>query len=109
MASRDPPQADLDELAELIRELDVAVLDRLRRNLLPRLVPVDSLSRGALAGQHLPKFRDEIFQTGNVLRRARSSGAQSAFFHVALPSHENHAGRKSSRCSGAAFGKLRGI
>src|SRR5712664_1978066 len=100
MASRDPPQADLDELAELIRELDVAVLDRLRSDLLPRLLPVDRLGRGALAGQHLPKFRDEIFRMGNVLRRAEPFGTQSAFFHVALPSHENHAGRKSSRCSG---------
>src|SRR6267378_2766748 len=67
------------------RELDVAVLDRLQRDLLPRLFPVDRLRRSAPAGQHLPEFRDEILQT-IVLRRAELSRAQCAFLHVALRS-----------------------
>src|SRR5258706_4829440 len=88
LTSRRPAQADLDEPVELIRKLDVAVLDRLQRDLLPRLVPVDRLRGSALAGQHLPEFRDEILQTRIVLRRAQIFRAQCAFFHVALPLHE---------------------
>src|SRR6266850_6190879 len=88
LTSRGPAQADLHEPVELICKLDVAVLDRLQRDLLPRLVPVDRLRRGAPAGQHLPEFRDEILQTRIVLRRAELFRAQCAFFHVALPLHE---------------------
>src|SRR5882672_4107230 len=87
LTSRGPAQADLHEPVELIRKLDVAVLDRLQRDLLPRLFPVDRLRRSAPAGQHLPEFRDEILQT-IVLRRAELSRAQCAFLHVALPLHE---------------------
>src|SRR5258708_5274933 len=88
LTSRRPAQADLHEPAELIRELDVAVLDRLQRDLLPRFFPVDRLGRSALAGQHLPELRDEILQTRIVLRRAQLFRAQCAFLHVALPLHE---------------------
>src|SRR5258705_2705765 len=49
-------RSDLHEGVEPIRELDVAVLDRPQRDLLPRLVPVDRLRRSAPAGQHLPEF-----------------------------------------------------
>src|SRR5229473_545917 len=86
--SRGPAQADLHERVELIRKLDVAVLDRLQRDLLPRFFPVDRLGRSALAGQHLPELRDEILQTRIVLRRAQVFRAQCAFLHVALPLHE---------------------
>src|SRR5712671_1382340 len=88
LTSRRLAQTDLHEGVELIRELDVAVLDRLQRDLLPRLFPVDRLRRRAPAGQHLPEFRDEILQTRIVLRRAELFRAQCAFFHVALPLHE---------------------
>src|SRR5258706_11334434 len=85
LTSRRPAQAELHEPVELIRKLDVAVLDRLQRDLLPRLFPVDRLCRCALAGQHIPKFRDEILQA-IILRRAELFRAQCAFFHVALRS-----------------------
>src|SRR5260221_10841179 len=88
LTSRRLAQAELHEAVELIRELDVAVLDRLQRDLLPRLFPVDRLRRRAPAGQHLPEFRDEILLTRIVLRRAEVFRAQCAFFHVALPLHE---------------------
>src|SRR5258706_376027 len=88
LTSRGPAQADLDEPVELIRKLDVAVLDRLQRDLLPRLVPVHLLRGRALARRHLPEFRDEILQTRIALRRAQIFRAQCAFFHVALPLHE---------------------
>src|SRR5258705_7247097 len=88
LTSRGPAEADLHEGVEPIRELDVAVFDRLQRDLLPRLVPVDRLRRSAPAGQHLPEFRDEVLQTRIVLRRAELFRAQCAFFHVALPLHE---------------------
>src|SRR6267154_5657114 len=84
LTSRRLAQAELHEAVELIRKLDVAVLDRLQRDLLPRLFPVDRLRRSAPAGQHLPEFRDENLHTRIVLRRARLFRAQCAFFNVAL-------------------------
>src|SRR5258706_116838 len=83
LTSRRLAQADLHEPVELVRSLDVAVLDRLQGDLLPGLLPVDRLRRSAPAGQHLPEFRDEILQT-IILRRAVLFRAQCAFFHVAL-------------------------
>src|SRR5439155_21848081 len=65
--SRDRPQTDLPELAELIDELEIALVDRLVRDRFERIAPVYRLRGLALRGQHRAEFRDEFFQIRNAL------------------------------------------
>src|SRR5207249_727818 len=61
--TRAPPQIIFHELAELIDELDVALVDRLECDLLERIEAIDRLRGFALRGEPQAKLRDEFFQT----------------------------------------------
>src|SRR5690606_15133717 len=56
------PKADFDEAAELVGELDVAVIDGVHGDALPGLVPVYLLRRRAFRRQHAPKLSDHLLQ-----------------------------------------------
>ena len=52
---------------ELIGALDIAIVDCLYGNPLPRLMLVDCLRRGGIRGQHMTKLRDDFFEVRNCL------------------------------------------